>query len=1048
MIPSAPRSVRLSRQPAVAPAIALLLSALFALPLRAQDEAPSRKVTAEDLPRIPATEPDQALGTFRLAKDCRLELVAAEPLVADPVDACFDEFGRMFVAEMHGYPFSQEPTRLNPAGGGKKDAGIIRMLEDTDGDGRMDRSVVFADQISWPTSVCCYDGGLFVLAPQYLYYFKDTDGDGKADVREVVLSGFGRDNVQSLANSLKWSLDNRIYFAAGRNPFDLTHRGKPLEAQQGSDLRFDPRTEQFESVTGGQQFGLSMDDWGNRFVCSNSNHIQQVIYPQHYLARNPYLAVSGLIRSIAEDGASARVYRTSPPEPWRIIRQKWRAEAKGYKLVINEDGAWEFIPLDPSKKQSGAPTEYPVGYFTSATGITIYRGAAYPEEFRQNAFVGDVGGNLVHRKTLTPDGVAYSARRADQGEEFIRSTDNWFRPVNFVNAPDGTLYVLDMYRETVEHPYSIPDEIKQFLHLTSGSDRGRVYRIVTPGMQRVRPQRLGDMSDEQLVAQLESDNAWNRETAQRLLYERQTVSVAPALSELVRSSENPAARLHALYTLAGLDKLAAEDLERGLRDPHPRVREHAVRLSEPLLKQPEAAGVSGLIARLPALCEDPDQRVRFQLAFTLGEMPAAQAVDGLARLAKDPANREEVRTALLSSVTGIADKLVARLLQDESFLEARHSGSLLSELCLVIGADRDTAPATRLLQAATAADQSPAVQQLLLTSLGEGLNRRGSSIARLLRDESTGEEVREQVARMFQSAAETALEEDAPVERRTEAVGLLAFADFETAAEPLAELLSPRTPAPLQRAAVASLSRQSSEEAARLLLEGWRTYSPQLRRDVVDALLTSAGRIEVLLAAIESNRVGRGELERDKKQLLLSHPTPAIREASRELFGNEVDTDRARVVAAHQPVLDLTGDVKRGEQVFKQKCAVCHQVGNTGHAVAPDLVSVQNKSPADLLIAILDPNREAQPNFNTYNVLTDSGRIYNGIIAAETAGSITLRRAEGKEDVILRDNIESLVSTGTSLMPEGLEKELTPRDLADVIEFVKSIKPPSAGGGE
>ena len=187
---------------AAAAMLAVALPIILAVALRADDEPARRKVTADDLPRIPATEPADVLTTFRLAKGCRLELVAAEPLVADPVDACFDEFGRMYVAEMHGYPFSQEPTRLNPAGGGKKDAGIIRLLEDTDGDGRMDKSVVFADQISWPTSVCCYDGGVFVLAPRFLYYLKDTDGDMKADVRQVVLSGFGRDNVESLSNNL------------------------------------------------------------------------------------------------------------------------------------------------------------------------------------------------------------------------------------------------------------------------------------------------------------------------------------------------------------------------------------------------------------------------------------------------------------------------------------------------------------------------------------------------------------------------------------------------------------------------------------------------------------------------------------------------------------------------------------------------------------------------------------------------------------------------------------------------------------------------------
>ncbi len=388
--------------------------------LLAVDEKPAvRQVTEADMPRIPHTEPADALKTFRLAKGFQLEMVASEPMVSDPVDACFDEFGRMFVAEMHGYPFSHEPTQLNPEGGGLKDDGIIRMLQDSDGDGKMDRSVVYADGISWPTSVCCYNGGVFVLAPQFLYYFKDTDGDGRADIRDVVLSGFGRHNVQAVTNGLRWDLENRISFAAGGNPRQLQHRGKALFEAGQNDLRFNPKTEEFEIVTGGVQFGHSMDDWGVRFVCSNSNHIQQVIYPQNYLSRNPWLVASGLVRSIAMDGASGPVFRISPPEPWRIVRQKWRAAEKGYELVVKEDGRWEFIPLNASVKAGVIPTEFPVGYFTSATGVTIYRGGAYPEEFHGNAFVGDVGGNLVHWKILHTENVVSVRTRQPWSSERI-----------------------------------------------------------------------------------------------------------------------------------------------------------------------------------------------------------------------------------------------------------------------------------------------------------------------------------------------------------------------------------------------------------------------------------------------------------------------------------------------------------------------------------------------------------------------------------------------------------------------------------------------------
>ncbi len=995
----------------------------------------SRRVTSKDLPRIPHTPANEAVSTFSLSEGFSLEQVAAEPLVSDPVDACFDEWGRMFVAEMHGYPFSQEPTKLNPAGGGKTDAGIVRLLEDTDRDGVYDRSTVYADKISWPTSVCCFDGGVFVLAPKFLYYFKDTNGDGRADRREVILEGFGRDNVQSLTNNLKWGLDNKIYFAGGRNGGKILHRGKPIFSVNGVDVRFDPRTEEFELITGGQQFGHSMNDWGQRFVCSNSNHIQQVVFPRHYLARNPGLAAPNPVRSIASDGASAPVFRTSPPEPWRIVRQKWRAEAKGYKLVI-ENGAWKFIPLDPSKKAGAVPTEYPVGYFTSATGITIYRGGAYPQKYLGDAFVGDVGGNLVHRKTVKLNGVVYSAKRADEGNEFVRSPDNWFRPVNFVNAPDGTLYVLDMYRETVEHPYSIPDEIKRFLHLESGADRGRIYRLVSPKMKRMKVPALGDVSAVDLVAALKSPNSWNRATAQRLLWERQDRSVVEQLENLAAQATSDLARLHALYTLHGLDSLKSSVLRSMVTHSNPRLREHVVRLSEPFLDDDPV-----LLARVASLADDPDARVRFQLAFSLGESQRKVATQGLAQLAKSTSNNNDIRTAVLSSVADRADLLLVELLSDKEFREQGHASAVLSDLAVTVGSLPNHAMALRMLAGVVEVKVSSSMQQTVLTSLGEGLSRRGSSIAKLLNQENSDPSLQLRVNRAFENASLLALDEDQTLMIRINAVGLLAFSGFDAAKDTLAPLLSPQTPQLLQRAAVSALAQHDPKNGGLLLLSGWRTYSPNVRRDVTDAMLSSVVRIRLLLEAIKIKTIQPRDIGRDKIQVLLNHPNAKIKSASAKLFSEAAVTDRVKVVRAYQKVLDLDGNLQRGRKVFTKNCSICHRVGDIGFQVAPELASVQNKSPSDLLLAILDPNREAQPNYNTYTVITTDGRIFNGIIANEGANSITIRRAEAKDDVVLRSNIDELIASGKSLMPEGLEKELTEQDLADVIAFVKSIKP-------
>ena len=438
------------------------------------------------------------------------------------------------------------------------------------------------------------------------------------------------------------------------------------------------------------------------------------------------------------------------------------------------------------------PTEYPIGFFTSATGITIYRGDAYPAEFRGNAFVGDCGGNLVHRKTIDDSQVVYRATRADQGTEFFRSRDNWFRPVNFVNAPDGALYVLDMYRETVEHPYSIPSEIKKFLYLTSGSDRGRIYRLVSPGMKRKVVPRLGDLSSVELVSHLTSLNGWNRDTAQRLLWERQDKRAVPALVKTLTHAV-PQARLHALYALAGLDSLKATHLQLVLRnDKHPRVRAHAVGLAEGFLDGKESGK---LLEVLLPLAEDASPHVRFQLAFTLGETDDPRAIEGLARLASNEQNAAEVQTALLSSIGGSADRLAAALLADKKFLAKKHAGAMLTQVMLIVGANPKAASSLNVLATLTESKLPLGIQQVVLAGLGEGLRRRGASLQKLLADKATSSEVRSQVNELFSSALRFARGRKSYVAEQVAAVRLLAFADLKMATEELPGLsLAPGCP--------------------------------------------------------------------------------------------------------------------------------------------------------------------------------------------------------------------------------------------------------------
>lgn len=1006
--------------------LVVLLAAITGGRLPCQLSAEEKPLT-DLMPRIPSKTPEEAVKTFQLQHGFSLELVAGEPLVADPIDAAFDEHNRMYVVEMSDYPFLPEQRVQKYKDQRAESWSRIRLLSDTNGDGQLDKSVVFADKLRWAQSVCCSKGGVYVLAPPHLYFMKDTDGDDVADVKEVICTGFSQSNVQGLANGLEWGRDNAIYFSSGLAGGELTipARGSVAEKKMTPgrrDLRLDPLNNEITMVSGGQQFGHTIDDYGDRFICSNSNHIVHVTWPMHYLERNPQLTVPSTIRPIAKEGAAAVVFRTSGAEPWRLVRTARRA-------------------ADPEFAKRLPPTELvPIGFFTSATGITIYRGGAYPPDFQGNAFIGDVGGNLVHRKKMTTDGISFLAERADKDCEFLTSTDNWFRPVNFVNAPDGSLYMLDMYRETIEHPASIPEDIKALCDLESGYDKGRIWRLVSPGMKRptLPLPDPGKLPLLELVEQLNSPHGSVRDTAQRLLVERQVTSAIEPLRAITASSLpwikdrrqgiSSVARLHAAWTLHGLKGLNETDVMGLLYDPDPRVQQHGIILFE-VVRSSECQ------KRIVSLLAEGSPRLRWQWAFTLGQLDAKRAVPGLKELAGAAAADADLRIAWLSSVHPFMAELAIELLKDE----AASSRPLLADLARLIG----SAPGSKDVEAVLAAAVKPGIADATKTSvllaLGEGLRRRGSSVSKVLA-ESKSKEVTAAVAAVFQTASDAAKSTSGNEAARRSAVELLGVASGPVAEDALKDLLTPQTSPALQQAAIRSLVACGAPRAAELILSPWKSFGPATRREAVDQLISSVGGAGMLVKAVEAGDIKIGEIERDKRQLLINHPNTQVRDSARKVL-SDPPSNRKQVVADYQTALELEGNSQRGQMLYGKTCVQCHRAGMAGHQVGPDLASVQNKSAADLLVAIMDPNREAQPSFQTYTAVTKQGKVHTGIISAETAASLTLKRAEAKEDVVLRETLDELISTGQSLMPEGLEKDVDKQALADLIAFIKSQAP-------
>jgi putative membrane-bound dehydrogenase-like protein len=974
---------------------------LIGLVTRAAEPA----LSPSDLPHFPPVPPEAALKSFEVKKGFHLELVAAEPNVVSPVALSFDENGRMFVVEMIDYSERRDES---------PHLGRIRLLEDLDGDGLYEKSTIFADNLPWPTAVFCYDGGVFVAATPDILYLKDTDGDGKADVRKTVFSGFAegldRVNVQAMLNSFIWGLDNRIHGATSGNGGRIKSRRHP-EAQildlHGRDFAIDPRNLTMTSEAGGGQHGLSFDDLGRRFACNNSDHIRLFMYDDVYAARNPFFVMPPPLASIAVDGPAAEVYRISPEEPWRVIRTRWRVSG-----------------LVPGLIEGGGRAS---GYFTGATGTTIYRGNAFPPEFRGNAFVADCGGNLVHRKVLLPDGVGLKAQRAadEQKVEFLASRDTWFRPVQFANAPDGTLYVIDMYREIIEHPWSLPDSIKKLVDLNSGNNRGRIYRIAPDGFKPPKPPKLGKASIPELVATLTNRNGWHRDTAARLLYQRQDPAAVPLLVKLFESSDYGLARLHALCALDGLDALTERLIDRGLADDDAAVRQHAIKLTERLINTTGAG--ANLLAKLRNLAHDPALIVRYQLAFTLGGLPVPFKTEPLAAIAKRDVRDSWMRAAVLSSLARGAGELFARLSADAPFCNSSPGNAFLSELVELVGARNDQPEIAGVLEF-IAKSTTAANRFGLMRGLGDGLKRGGNSTAAQATSFQSA----------WASAGDVAKDSGADEHTRTEAIQLLGLSRFPDAGPLLLSLLDQTQPETIQICALSALNRFDDAQLGPELIKRWRTFSPRVRSAAIAVLLARTDRAVALLKAVQSGDLQAAALTTAQANFLRNHRDRGVSELAGKALGAPAAGQRQDVIDAYLPALNLAGDPPRGRKVYEERCISCHRLGGEGHAVGPDLVTVKNTGKEKLLVNILDPNREVRPDYISYVVETDDGESLVGLLANETSTSITVRQPYGKDDVVPRSHIRRMRSQGQSLMPEGLETGLSPQGLADLLQYIET----------
>ncbi len=593
------------------------------------------------VPPAPVRTPAEEAATFTLAPGFRAELIAADPLIGDPIAMQFGPDGRLWVLEMRGYMPNADGT------GEREPVGIVATLTDTDGDGRYDQRTVFADKLVMARALALVGDGVLVAEPPQLWFFRDTNGDGVSDEKTKIADDYGNiTNPEHNANGLMWALDNWIYSA------NYTARFRWL-----GDGEFAREA----TITRGQ-WGITQDDAGRIFYNSNSDPLRHDALPAAYLKRNPGFAAAGAGVQLVP--SNLRIW------PGRITP----GVNRGYK-ILNE--------------------EFKITSMTAASGPVVYRGTLFPAEFRGDAFVPEPSANLIKRIRLTETEGLLAGANAYEGTEFLTSTDERFRPVNLYNGPDGALYVVDLYRGILQHRIYMTSFLRKQVEergLDQGIAKGRIWRIVPEGAPKGKfDAGLARDSATGLVAKLSDGNGWVRDTAQRLLVERlvreggRDAATAAALRRAAVDTQRPAhARLHALWALegGGAEALDRATVSKALSDPNARVAAAAVRLSErflggdtggtPAKQREHGQDARATTERLAALVKTrAEPEVRLQLALTLGEAKSPEGEAALRALVVQAGGQKFLADAIVSGLGGREIAFVEALAKEDGATAAK-----------------------------------------------------------------------------------------------------------------------------------------------------------------------------------------------------------------------------------------------------------------------------------------------------------------------------------------------------------------------------------------
>jgi putative membrane-bound dehydrogenase-like protein len=991
------------------------------------------------------TAPEKAAAKLELHPDFTIQLVAAEPLINKPMNIDWDPAGRLWVAETPEYPNGRREPRSEMKDTPWKDSGFrvrpptkerpaidrISILTDTDGDGRMDKKQIFYEGLELVTSFVFHKDGVIVAQAPDILWLRDVNGDGKAEKVETLYTGLGIGDTHAVINNLRWGMDGWIYATHGYSSSAHVYNGDKSKdyGNIGSGVvRFRPDGSMIEMVSskGGNTWGMEIASDGELFYTqpTSGDLLNHIVVTEGELSRG-------------------KVGNATSYKP--VIRGQ-----KSFPLITYHQQAYVQIDL--------------VGYFTAAAGCAIYCGGAWPGEWNYNYFTTEPTINIVHHQVVEPSGVTFKAHKTREAE-FIGGRDKWFRPIDTRIGPDGGLYIVDFYNQAVVH-----NDTRGTIHGPANAalrpDRdhyfGRIWRVDHKQAKRLKVPNITKASTKDLVEALQNPNLHVRQNAQRLLVEKNDPKTPDATKRLLSSWSFRGleeAQVHALWALHLMGRLDGTVLQQALAvDGKAAIQKAALRIAAEIPPANRSAVTAGVLRRV----NDSNPRVRLE------------AINALANLSSTPEIRQVLVEAypelndqwLESAVVGVAAKAPVEFI--EAAASARKPAeleNLVTQLSTQVAAKQDAPLAVKLVVSITAKPSSADVlKKAAIESLAKALKAETTPtwsaelqkafqsfltaanpalpaaalplVARWDKDGKLASETKTLVASLTGKLKDDAQPDDTRAQVAASLVGVRQMnAEILPA---VAGLLGSSASASLQKRVIESLGGTADPAVAPLLAGAYPKLSADLQETAFAQIIKRADWSLALVEAVKDGKVTLANLGPSSVHRLRTHSDKAVAkragEVIDELRGPEAKEKNALLAKLVPEVEKPGGNVENGKKLFAQNCIVCHRFNGEGKEVGPELTGMGAHGPAELLTAIIDPNREVDPSFLSWSFDTRDDETFDGVIVSENRTAVTLRNNSGETSLKTAD-IKGRRNTGRSLMPEGFEA-LGPEALRDMLAYV------------